>query len=80
MKKPFMLAAFLLFGATLVQGMIIAENSVACGSTVEKGKKNKHNDRRVALPGVRCPHRRDRLPHPADETLGKSLDSRQHSH
>jgi len=48
MKKPFMLAAVLLFGATLVQadnkhqaGMIIAENSVACGSTVEKGKKNK---------------------------------------
>ena len=48
MKKPFMLAAVLLFGAALVQadnkhqgGMIIAENSVACGSTVEKGKKNK---------------------------------------
>jgi len=48
MKKPFMLAAVLLFGATLVQadnkhqtGMIISENSTACGSTVEKGKKNK---------------------------------------
>ena len=48
MKKPFTLAAVLLFGATLVQadnkhqtGTIISENSVACGSTVEKGKKNK---------------------------------------
>lgn len=48
MKKPFMLAAVLLLGGTLVQaankpqfGTIISENSVACGSTVEKGKKNK---------------------------------------
>jgi hypothetical protein len=48
MKRPFLLAAVLLFGATLVQagnkpqfGTIISENSVPCGSTVEKGKKNK---------------------------------------
>jgi len=48
MKKPIMLTAVLLFGGTLVQagnkpqyGTIISENSVACGSTVEKGKKNK---------------------------------------
>ena len=48
MKKPLMLIAVLLFGATLVQannrpqgGTIISENSVPCGSTVEKGKKNK---------------------------------------
>lgn len=48
MKKPFILAAVLFFGGTLVQagnkpqfGTIISENSVACGSTVEKGKKNK---------------------------------------
>jgi hypothetical protein len=48
MKKPFLLAAVLFFGATLAQaankpqfGTIISENSVACGSTVEKGKKNK---------------------------------------
>ena len=48
MKKPFMLAAVLLFGATIAQadnrpqaGTIISESSVACGSTVEKGKKNK---------------------------------------
>jgi hypothetical protein len=48
MKKPFVLAAVLFFGATLLHadnkhqtGMIISENSVACGSTVEKGKKNK---------------------------------------
>ena len=47
MKKPLMLIAILLFGATLVQannrpqgGTIISENSVPCGSTVEKGKKN----------------------------------------
>lgn len=46
MKKPLMLAAVLLLGGTLVQagnkpqyGTIISENSVACGSTVEKGKK-----------------------------------------
>ena len=49
MKKPFFLAAVLLFGAILVQagnkpqfGTVISENSVPCGSTVEKGKKNKH--------------------------------------
>ena len=47
MKKPFFLAATFLFGAILAQagkaqmGTIISENSVACGSTVEKGKKNK---------------------------------------
>ena len=48
MKKPFSLAAVLFLGATLLQagnkpqnGTIVSENSVACGSTVEKGKKNK---------------------------------------
>lgn len=48
MKKPFLLAAVVIFEAILVQagnkpqmGTIISENSVACGSTVEKGKKNK---------------------------------------
>lgn len=48
MKKLFMLAVVLFLGGTLVQagnkpqfGTIISENSVACGSTVEKGKKNK---------------------------------------
>jgi hypothetical protein len=48
MRKPFMLAAVLFLGGTLLQagnkpqfGTIISENSVACGSTVEKGKKNK---------------------------------------
>lgn len=48
MKKPFMLTALLFLVGTLVQagnkpqcGTIISENSVACGSTVEKGKKNK---------------------------------------
>ena len=48
MKKPLLLAAVLLLGGTLVQagnkpqyGTITSENSVACGSTVEKGKKNK---------------------------------------
>ncbi len=47
MKKPFLLAAVLLFGAILVyagnkpqMGTIISEKSVACGSTLEKGKKN----------------------------------------
>ena len=46
MKKPFLLAAVLLIGPTLVlagraqMGTIISENSVACGSAV-KGKKNK---------------------------------------
>src|SRR5215467_4440008 len=49
MRKPFLLAAALVFVATLAYpgnkpqfGTIISENSVACGSTVEKGKKNKH--------------------------------------
>ena len=43
MKKAFLLAAALVFGPTLVLagkpqiGTIISENSVACGSTVEKG-------------------------------------------
>ena len=48
MKKPFLLAAIVFCGAMLVQagnrpqsGTIISENSVACGSTLEKGKKNK---------------------------------------
>jgi hypothetical protein len=47
MRKPFLLAAVLLFEPTLVLagkpqiGTIISENSVACGSTVEKGKRNK---------------------------------------
>jgi hypothetical protein len=47
MKKPFLLAAVVLFGSMLAlagkpqMGTIISENSVACGSTVEKGKKNK---------------------------------------
>ena len=48
MKKPLLLAAVLLFGAVLVYagnkpqtGTIISEKSVACGSTLEKGKKNK---------------------------------------
>jgi hypothetical protein len=48
MKKPFLLAAVLFFGAILVHagnkpqfGTIISENSVPCASTVEKGKKNK---------------------------------------
>ena len=46
MKKALFLAAILLSGAMLVQanksqlGTIISENSVTCGSTVEKGKKN----------------------------------------
>lgn len=48
MKKPFLLATVFLLGPTLALagnkpqfGTIISENSVACGSTVEKGKKNK---------------------------------------
>jgi hypothetical protein len=48
MKKPFLLAAIVFSGAMLLQagnrpetGTIISENSVACGSTLEKGKKNK---------------------------------------
>ncbi len=48
MKKPFLVAAILFFGAILVHagnkpqtGTIISEKSVACGSTLEKGKKNK---------------------------------------
>ena len=48
MKKPFLLAAVLLFGGILLHaankpqtGTIISEKSVACGSTLEKGKKNK---------------------------------------
>jgi hypothetical protein len=47
MKKPFLLAAVVFSGASLLlagnrpqTGTIISENSVACGSTV-KGKKNK---------------------------------------
>lgn len=47
MKKPLMLGAVLVLTGTLVQagnksqyGTIVSENSVACGSTVEKGKKN----------------------------------------
>ena len=48
MRKPFLLAAALVFVATLAYagnkpqfGTIVSENSVPCGSTVEKGKKNK---------------------------------------
>jgi len=48
MKKPFLLATVVFSGAILVQagnkpqsGTIISENSVACGATLEKGKKNK---------------------------------------
>lgn len=48
MKKPLMLTSVLLLGVNLLQadnkhqaGTIVSENSVACGSTVEKGKKNK---------------------------------------
>src|SRR5215472_15312620 len=48
MKKPFLLAVVFFLGGTLGQaankpqfGTIISESSVTCGSTVEKGKKNK---------------------------------------
>ncbi len=48
MKKAFLLAAVVFSGAILLQagnkpeiGTIISENSVACGATLEKGKKNK---------------------------------------
>ena len=48
MKNPIILATALFLGAMFVEaankaqnGTIISENSVACGSTVEKGKKNK---------------------------------------
>ena len=48
MKKSLMLAGVLFLGGTLVQagnkpqfGTIISENSVACGSRVVNGKKNK---------------------------------------
>ena len=48
MKKPFLLGAVVFCGAIALQagnkpqsGTIISENSVACGSTMEKGKKNK---------------------------------------
>ena len=47
MKKQFLLAAAVVCGPTLVlagkpqTGTIISESSVACGSKVEKGKKNK---------------------------------------
>ena len=48
MKKAFFLAAVVLSGAVLAHagnklqaGTIVSENSVACGSTLEKGKKNK---------------------------------------
>lgn len=47
MKKPFLLTAILIFGATLLQastkpqtGTIISENSVACGSKQDKKKQN----------------------------------------
>jgi hypothetical protein len=47
MKKPFLLATVLVFGATLLQasnkpqtGTIISENSVACGSKQEKKKES----------------------------------------
>src|SRR5260370_10022547 len=48
MKKAFLLAGVVFSGAIVLQagnnpqaGTIISENSVACGSTLEKGKKNK---------------------------------------
>lgn len=48
MKKAFLLGAVVFCGAIVLQagnkpqmGTIISENSVACGSTVEKGKKNR---------------------------------------
>ena len=48
MKKAFLLGAVVFCGAMALQagnkpqmGTIVSENSVACGSTVEKGKKNK---------------------------------------
>jgi hypothetical protein len=48
MKKPFLLGAVVFSGAIVLQagnkpqtGTILSENSVACGSTLEKGKKNK---------------------------------------
>jgi len=48
MKKAFLLAGVVFSGTILLQagnkpqtGTIISENSVACGSTLEKGKKNK---------------------------------------
>src|ERR1700687_2039246 len=48
MKKAFLLGAVVFCGAIVLQagnkpqaGTIISENSVACGSTLEKGKKNK---------------------------------------
>jgi len=48
MRKPFLLAAVLFCSPTFAHagnkpqfGTIISENSVPCGSTVEKGKKNK---------------------------------------
>jgi len=47
MKKPLLLAAVVIFGAMLVQagnkpqmGTIVSENSVACGSKVEKNKQS----------------------------------------
>ena len=47
MKKPILLAAFVVFAATLVQannkiqsGTIIAENSVACGAKQDKKKES----------------------------------------
>jgi hypothetical protein len=54
MIKAFFLAAVLLFGAILVEagnkpqfGTVISENSVTCGATVEKGKKNKQRSLEV---------------------------------
>jgi hypothetical protein len=48
MKKAILLGAVVFSGAMVLEagnkpqsGTIISENSVACGSTVEKGKKNK---------------------------------------
>ncbi|HTT32922.1 MAG TPA: hypothetical protein VMH48_04925 [Methylomirabilota bacterium] len=47
MKKPFLLATAVIFGATLAQagnkpemGTIVSENSVACGSKLEKNKQS----------------------------------------
>src|SRR5216684_1765457 len=44
-----------------------------------KGQKEQTAQRRGALPGVCCPHRRHRLPHPASEALRQGIDPHQHS-
>jgi len=51
MKKPFLLATAVILGVTLAlagnkpeMGTIISENSVACGSKLEKNKQNAEFD------------------------------------